>query len=204
LQESLQRCIVFLISAVVLLCWGYAIVGTNVWLDSGRSIMKDLSASTDYVWKTGSCGDLFRDLPEARGNGPHADQAREVCDFARANSIPPLVLKTIIEDHVGKGIKDNGASKGPDSAKAALSETRADLAGRLETLKPQYGLYRKRVAYMWLFIPAFLGVFAVYYYARSNTPVLFASAKGGIERLLFGKSRYSEAWQSFINPKKKP
>lgn len=205
MQESVHRCIVFVLLSLVVVSWGFAIVGVNVYLDSGRSIMRDLSTSTDYVWKEGSCGDLFRGLSASRGSGSLAGQAREVCDLARDNGIPPLALKTIINAGGDENRPDGGVFSGdPDRARTFLGECRNELLLKLASLKARYGPYQKRVAYMWFFVPALFGLVGVYYYARSCTPVLFEAGKRRFERLLFGKNKYNEAWQSFINPKKKP
>jgi hypothetical protein len=203
-HESTHRCVVLVLSLLVLFSWIYAISGAAVYMDSGRALVKDLLTSTDYVWKKGSCDDLFRGLPTARGNGPHAARARELCDLARDNGIPPLSLKAIIDERIGKNNPDNDVSSSEGRAASVLMECRTEFDLQLPSLKAHYEPYRKQVAYMWLFIPALLGMGVVYYYAKRNTPVLFAAAEGLLKRLLFGKNRLNDLWESFIHPKKKP
>lgn len=206
MREWIHRCIFFALSLFVILSMIFGILGANAYLDSGRSIMKDLSTSTGYIWKKGSCDELFRALSMHGEGQPHAGRMRELCNMARDNHLPPLSLKTIIDAQMRNRAPDDNALPvtDPGQVQAVLLESERAFIGELPVLKAYYEPYQKRVSRMWLFLPALAGAVAAYFYAKSCTPVLFAALKQSFERILFGKSRYEDAWQSFIKPKKRP
>jgi hypothetical protein len=205
-HEWIHRCVLFVVSSLVILSMVFGILGANVYLDSGRSFTKDLSTSTGYIWKKGSCDELFRGVSLPLEESPGADQTKELCDMARDNHLPPLSLKTIIDAQLRNLTPDKNGRPviGPGQARAVIRESRAAFIRELPALKAYYEPYQKRVSCMWLFLPALAGSVAAYLYARSCAPVLFAALKRRFERALFGKSRYEDGWQSFIKPKKRP
>ncbi len=167
--------------------------------------MADISSSTGYIWKKGSCDELFRAVPVSPQGGPVEDEARQLCDMVRDNRLPPLTLKAILDSRLSNlGLSSHG-TRAIDTGKARLllRETKAELVRELPELKAFYEPYQRRVFRMWLFVPALAGLFVCYFYAKSCTPVLFKILKRRCERALFGKSKYDDLWQSFIKPKRK-
>src|SRR5271157_2522407 len=156
LHERLHRGILFLLFSLVLLFATLGIIGAKVYLDSGRFVMADISSSTGYLWKKGSCDELFRASLATPRSGRIPDEAGQLCDMARENHLPPLTLKTIIDsrlDNLGAG---SGATRAIDTGKAQLllRESKAELVRELPELKAFYESYQRRVSWMWLFIPA--------------------------------------------------
>ena len=168
--------------------------------------MADISSSTGYIWKKGSCDELFRAVPVSPQGGLVEDEERHICDMARENNLPPLTLKTIIDPRLSYLSLGSHGTCAIDTGKAhlLLRETKAELVRELPELKAFYEPYQRRIFGMWLFIPALAGLVVCYFYAKSCTPVLFKIVKRRCERALFGKSKYDDLWQSFIKPKGKP
>lgn len=198
MHETIHRCLLFALFSFVLLTGVLGALGTISYVDSGRSVMGDLSTSTGYIWKQGSCDELFSNLSARESES--RKQTTELCDLARANALPPASLKAIVDAEFREQKGDGHVSQ----SSAVLARCRAEFIRELPSLQAFYKPYQKRVAYMWLFIPALIGAVGGYYYARSWAPVLFAGVRGRFARLVFGKNRYDDAWQSFIRPKKKP
>ena len=201
--EAWHRVFLLLILSAALLFLFMAIFGAMVYVDSNRSVLGDLSASTGYLWKKESCRDLYRIAAGSKGPVPDTGAMDELCETARKNDLPPLSLRTIIEEQRAS----SGAGTGPvdpGRIETILEESKTRLTREIPALVAHFRPYQTRVAYMWLFIPGLIGGIGAYFYGRAFAPVLFAAVMKRFERMLFGKNRYGEMWETFVRQKKKP
>lgn len=201
--ENLHRALFSLLFLATLSCLFLTYLGIDTYIDSGRSFFGDTRTATGYQWKEGSCEMLFSGyLFEPVAPTLH-DRAAEICGIARSHRIPPVALKAVIgkapytlEDRVAAG-------RGPDLTQSLVMEIRAGLMRELPRLEQKSRRHHRMVSYMWFFFPGALGAVACYYYARRFTPVLFAVIKRRFERIMFGRNRYSDAFDNLIKMNKK-
>ncbi len=201
--EAWHRVFVLLISAATLVCLIMGIKGAKVYIDSDRSVLKDVSVSTGFIWKKESCGDLYRIVAESTDPGPNSAAMEELCETARKNDLPPLSLRSMIEEQLAASSVARSRPMDPGRVRATLQESKNRLIRGLPALTAHFRPYQRQIAYMWLFIPALAGGIGAYFYARFFAPVLFAGAMKRFERIMFGKSRYGDMWETFIRPKKR-
>ena len=202
--EAWHRVFLLLISAATLISLIMGIEGAKVYIDSNRSVLRDVSTSTGYIWKKESCKDLYRIVAESTDPGPDSAAMEELCETARKNGLPPLSLRSIIEEHLAASSEGPSRPKDAGRVRAILQASKKQLIDELPALAAHFRPYQRQVAYMWLFIPAFAFGIGAYFYARFFAPVLFAGAMKRFERIMFGKSRYGDMWETFIRPKKRP
>jgi len=186
-----------------LACLFMGIEGAKVYVDSNRALLKDLSTSVGYLWKKESCRDLYRIVSGLKDPGPNSGAMEELCETARRNSLPPLSLRSIMEEQLAAS---SGAQSRPVDARrmgAILKESKKQLLHDLPSLTAYFRPYQRKIAYMWLFIPAVVCAVGAYFYARFFTPVLFGAVMRRFERIMFGKSKVSDMWEDFIKPKKR-
>ena len=165
--------------------------------------LEDVSTSIGYIWKKESCRDLYRIVAESTDPGPNSAAMEELCETARKNDLPPVSLRSIIEEQLAASSEGPSRPKDPGRIRAILEESKKQLIHELPALAAHFRPYQRQIAYMWLFIPALAGGLGAYYYARFFAPVLFAGAMKRFERIMFGKSRYGDMWETFIRPKKR-
>ncbi len=202
--EAWHRVLLLFISLATLASLVMGVEGATLYIDSGRSVLKDVSTSTGYIWKKGSCGDLFRAVATSPGSGPSFGAMSAVCELARNNNLPPISLRSIIDEQLAAGSPGNHSPTGDQvRIQAILRESKKQLLRDLPALTARFGPYQRRVACMWLFIPALAGGIGAYFYARFFTPVIFASSMRHFNRIMFGKSKYGDMWETFIKPKKR-
>jgi len=201
--EACRRVFLLLILLASLACLFMGIEGAKVYVDSNRSVLKDLSTSVGYVWKKESCRDLYRIAAGSDDPGPNSRAMKELCETARKDSLPPLSLRSIMEDQLAAS--PGGQSRPVDVSLmgAILKESKQQLVRDLPALQAYFRPYQRRIAFMWLFIPALACGVSAYFYARFFTPVLFAAAMKRFQRIMFGKSRYNDMWETLIKPKKR-
>ena len=201
--EACHRALLLLVVMVFLASLSMGIEGAKVYVDSNRSVLKDLSTSVGYMWKKESCRDLYWIVAGLKDPGPNSGAMEELCKTARKNGLPPLSLRSIMEDRLA-------ASPGPQSRPvdlkrmaAVLEESMKQLLRDLPALTAYFRPYERQIAYMWLFIPAVVCAIGAYFCARFFTPILFVSAMKRFERIMFGKSKVNDMWEEFIKPKKR-
>jgi hypothetical protein len=204
MREAWHRVFLLFVSLATLACLAMGVNGANVYIDSGRSILKDVSTSTGYIWKGGSCGDLFRAVATSPGSGPSFGAMSELCEIAKKNGLPPVSVRSIIdEQRAARSPGDHSPTGDPGRVRAILWESKKQLLRDLPALTAHFGPYQRQIARMWLFIPALAGGIGIYFYARFFTPVLFASSMRHFNRIMFGKNKYSDMWETFIKPRKR-
>ena len=186
-----------------LACLFMGIEGAKVYVDSNRSVLKDLSTSVGYLWKKESCRDLYRIVAGSEDPGPDAGAMEELCETAKKNSLPPLSLRSIMEDQLAASSGAQSRPVGVRRMGAILKESKKQLLRDLPALMAYFRPYQRKIDYMWLFIPAVVCAVSAYFYARFFTPVLFVSAMKRFERIMFGKSKVNDMWETFIKPKKR-
>jgi hypothetical protein len=201
--EAFHRVVLLLLLMAFLACLFMGIEGAKVYVDSDRSVLKDLSTSVGYVWKKESCGDLYRIVAGLKDPGPNSGAMEELCETARKNSLPPLSLRSIIEDQLAASSEAQSRPVDLKQMGAILKESRKQLLRDLPALTAYFRPYQRKIDYMWLFIPAVACAVGAYFYARFFTPVLFGAACQRFERIMFGKSKVSDMWEEFIKPKKR-
>ena len=201
--EAWHKVFLLLGTFATLVCLIMGIEGVKVYIDSNRSVLGDVSTSIGYVWRKESCKDLYRIVAGSTDPGSNSAAMEELCETARKNGLPPLSLRSIIEEHLAASSEGPSRPKDPGRVRATLEESKKQLIHELPALTAYFRPYQRQVAYMWLFIPAFAFGIGAYFYARSFAPVLFAGAMKRFERLVFGKSRYGDMWETFIRPKKR-
>ena len=201
--EAWHRVFLLLVTLATFVSLITGIKGAWVYVDSNRSVLRDVSTSTGYIWKKESCGDLYRIAAESRDPGPDSAAMEELCETAKKADLPPLSLRSIIEEQLAASSEAQSRPKDPGRVRAILQESKKQLIHELPGLEAHFRPYQKQVAYMWLFIPALAGGIGAYYYARIFAPLLFAGTMKRFERVLFGKSRYNDMWETFIRPKKR-
>ena len=201
--EAWHRVFLLLVTLATLVCLIMAINGAKVYIDSNRSVLRDVSTSTGYIWKKESCEDLYRIVAESGESGPNSAAMEDLCETARKNGLPPVSLQSIIEERLAASSEGPSRPNDPGRVRAILEESKKQLIHELPALTAYFRPYQRQVAYMWLFIPALAFGIGAYFYARSFAPVLFAGATKRFERIMFGKSRYGDMWETFIRPKKR-
>jgi hypothetical protein len=202
-SENLHRVLLSVAFLLALSCLFLTYLGIDTYIESGRSLLGDKKTTTGYQWKGGSCDDLFTEfLPEP---APPAlrDRSTEVCRIARSRDIPPMALKSVIGKALYADESSAAALTGSDLSQSFLMEVRASLVRQLPRLEQQHKWYRRTVSFMWLFFPGALGAIACFFYARRCTPVLFAIIKRRFEHIMFGRNRYSDAFDNLIKVNKK-
>jgi len=201
--EAYHRIFLLFLLLAFLACLFMGVEGAKVYVDGDRSVLKDLSTSVGYMWKKESCRDLYRIVAGSEDPGPNSGAMEELCEAARKNSLPPLSLRSIMEEQLAAS---SGAQSRPVDSKriaAVLEESKKQLVRDLPALTAYFRPYQRQIAYMWLFIPAVVCAIGAYFYARFLTPVLFGAATTRFERIMFGKSKVNDMWQTFIKPKKR-
>jgi hypothetical protein len=201
--EGFHRALLAVLFLATISCAFLTYCAIDTYLDSGRSLFGDTRTTTGYLWKKGSCDDLFRGyLSEPLPSVLH-DRSHEICALARDRGIPPVALKPLIGKApyaTERRVAEAGAS---DVMQSLVREVKASLLRQLPDLEARHRDYRRTVSFMWLFFPAVLGAIASYVYARSHTPALFAIIKARFEHIMFGRNRYSDAFDNLIKLNKK-
>jgi hypothetical protein len=128
----------------------------------------------------------------------YRDRMIEICGVSRSRGIPPIGLRSVIDAVRSSSPGGWKSQKSAEMTLAFLSGTKAALVRRLPELEDRYGRQARRVSCAWFFFPGLVGSFAVYFYARRFTPVLLDRAKKRFDGLMFGRNRYSDAFESFI------
>ena len=201
--EAWHRVFLLLVTLATLISLIMGIEGAKVYIDSNRSVLRDISTSTGYIWKKESCKDLYRIVAESRDPGPDSAAMEDLCETARKNGLPPVSLRSVIEEQLAASSEGPSRPKDPGRIRAILEESKKQLIHELPALTAHFRPYQRQVAYMWLFIPALAFGIGAYFYARFFAPVLFAGVMKRFQRIMFGKSRYGDMWEAFIRPKKR-
>jgi hypothetical protein len=204
-SEALHRCVLLLILLVTVSCLYLTYIGIDTYVESGRSVYGDAKTATGYQWKARSCDELFRGILPSPVPSLLRDGFDELCEIARNGHVPPVALKSLIEESRYAQHDDDRPGVGLDAqvSRVFLSEVRASLVRRLPELQAHYRPHRREVACMWLFFPGVLGGLASYFYGRRFTPALFAVIKRRFENIMFGRNKYSDNFDNFIGRKKK-
>jgi hypothetical protein len=191
--ELLHRIVVGVWFLAVLAFLYFTYVGIDTYIESGRSLMGDSRTSIRYQWKPSSCSSVFSSLfPSSL-----PAEADELCTAARVHGVPPLVLKTFVDDEVRMSGRANGPL-GEAVGNESLTRLRTVFLGKLPALEKQYGQHYRDIRGMWFFFPFLLGSVGLYYYARSFSPILFGKAKNRFEKVMFGKNKYFSDWDKFL------
>jgi hypothetical protein len=193
--ETLHRIVVGVWLLAVLAFFYFTYVGIDTYIESGRSLMGDSRTAIRYQWKSSSCNSLFQGLVPS--SLPAA--ADELCTTARTHGVPPLALKTFVDDE----IRMSGRTDQPFKAEA-LTSIRTVFLGKLPELERQYSRHYREVRYLWFFFPLVVGFVGLFYYARSFAPVLFGRAKDRFEKIMFGKNKYFSNWDKFLKQNRPP
>jgi len=202
--ETWHRGVLLFISAASVACLSLGIKGADTYIESNRSVLKDATTSTGYVWKKESCRDLFRAVATSPDSSPYFGAMKDLCETAKANDLPPASLGSIIDGQLAAHPPGNPSlTTDLDRVRTVVQEATNQLARNLPVLKAYFGPYQRRIAYMWLFIPGLAGALGAYFYARSLAPLLFASLMRRIEHTMYGKSKYGDRWAAFVRPKKR-
>jgi|WetSurSiteA1Bulk_404760.scaffolds.fasta_scaffold44480_1 hypothetical protein len=204
-SEALHRCVLLLIFLLTVSCLYLTYVGIDTYVESGRSVYGDARTATGYQWKKRSCDELFRGVFLSPVLPSVHDGSHELCEVARNGHVPPVALKSLIEELRSPQHDSDRPGMGRDAhtSQVLLSEVRARFVRRLPELRAHYRPHQCEVACMWLFFPGILGGLGSYFYARRYTPALFAVIKKRFENIMFGRNRYSDNFDNFIGGKKK-
>lgn len=203
MDEAWHRVFLLLVSLITVASLFMGIEGAKVYVDSNRSILRDLSTSVGYVWKKESCRDLYRIVSGLEDLGPNSGAMEELCKTARKNGLPPLSLRAIIEEQLSASSGARYRPVGPGRMGVILQESANQLSRDLPALEAHFRPYQRHIACMWLFIPALAGGVGAFFYARFFTPALFAAAMKRFQRIMFGKSKYGDMWDTFVRPRKR-
>ena len=115
--EAWHRVFLLLVTLATLISLIMGIEGAKVYIDSNRSVLRDVSTSTGYIWKKESCKDLYRIVAESTDPGTDSAAMEGLCETARKNGLPPVSLRSIIEEHLaassGRPIPAKGPRPGP-------------------------------------------------------------------------------------------
>ena len=207
MDEAVHTGVVTMFLLVSSICLVFTYIGIDTYIESGRSVYGDARTSVGYQWKSRSCGEVFRVLFPTPPSSLPGTRMSEVCAIARSSGVPPVCLRSIV-DEVRLSFADTFADGGerrevPDRALVLLGETRATLVRRLSELEGRYRRQAREVSCMWLFFPGVIGFIAAYFYARRFTPAMFDRAKTRFSSIMFGRNRYSDAFDSFVGKKRK-
>ena len=199
MSEVLHRIVVGVFFLVAAACVVLTYVGIEAYIESGRSVYGDAKKATGYQWKRTSCDELFSVMLPSPAPYSLSSRSAQLCEIAKSNRIPPIGLKSVIDESRAGGSNGSGSTDmAADSAMGLLVKIGANLARRLPELEERYKPHQREVAYMWLFFPGIAGGIGCFFYARRYTPTLFAVAKGRFEHIMFGKNRYSDAFDGFV------
>jgi hypothetical protein len=202
-SETLHRVFLTLAFLLALLCFFLTYLGVDTYIDSGRSLFGDTRTAIGYQWKKESCDVLFDGYLSEPVTSALREQAVRICGIARSHNIPPVALRAVIGKAPYTSEDRIVAGRGADLTQSLVMEIMAGLKRDLPRLEQQSRRYRRMVSCMWFFFPGALGAVACYYYSRRFTPVLFAVIKRRFERIMFGRNRYSDAFDELIKLNKK-
>jgi hypothetical protein len=202
-SEAVHRCVLLLIFLLTVSCLYLTYIGIDTYAESGRSVYGDMKTAIGYQWKEGSCVELFRGVFPSPVPSLLRDRSDELCKMARNGHVPPVALKSLIEESRSAPHDDEGVGPDAQASRAFLFEVRASLVRRLPELQAHYRPHQRDVACMWLFFPGILGGLGSYFYARRYTPALLAVIRKRFENIMFGRNKYSDNFDNFIGRKKK-
>ena len=191
--EILHRAIVGAWFLAVLAFLYFTYVGIDTYIESGRSLMGDSRTAIRYQWKAESCSGLFEGL----FSSSLPAEADELCTTARIHGIPPLALKTFVDDEIVTSGRTGGLLEAA-VARESLTKMKPVFLGKLPELEKQYSRHYREVRWMWFFFPFVAASVGLYYYARSFTPILFGRMRDRFERIMFGKNKYFSNWDKFL------
>jgi hypothetical protein len=203
-SEGLHRIVLVVVLLFSVSCLFLTYIGIDTYIESGRSVYGDGRTAVRFQWKKESCNELFRGVLPSRVPPSLRRRTDEICEIARSRHLPPIALMPVIQEFRSAGSADPLTSEGNfERHRVLLEGVRVGLTRRLPELETEYGRHQREVSCMWLFFPGVIGAVFSYSYARRRTPLLFAVIKRRFENIMFGRNKYSDAFDNFTGRKRK-
>jgi hypothetical protein len=197
--ENYHRVVVAVIFLITAVSMAITSVGVDTYIQSGRSVMGDARSTVKFQWKSASCDDLALGIGSSRLSEDLKGAVNKVCSLAQDHSLPPFAIKILIDGRKPKLAKgEKPVPLDEQAALALVADVTKELTETMPKLEKRYERYRQEIMGMWFFFIFVVSAAALYFYARSFTPILFGKVKARFEKIMFGKSKYFSGWDKFL------